>query len=227
MSTAATALSEQKVVRIGDVAPDFTADSSAGPIKFHDYINGKWAVLFSHPADFTPVCTTELGRVAQLKADWAKRNVVVIALSVDSVEAHKKWIADINDFNKVTVDYPIIADENRKVAVLYGMLDQTWIEQKSGLPVTVRSVYIIDPDKKVRIIITYPASTGRNFHEILRVIDSLQLAGSHKVATPADWERGKDTVVLPTISTEDAQKLFKKGVTVHRPWLRITPDPSV
>lgn len=217
---------EQKVIRIGDVAPDFDANTTKGHIKFHDYINGKWAVLFSHPADFTPVCTTELGRVAQLKEEWAKRNAVVIALSVDSVDNHTKWIADINDYNKVTVEYPIIADEDRKVAILYGMLDQSWIEQKTGMPVTVRSVYIIDPDKKVRIIITYPASTGRNFHEILRVIDSLQLAGSHKVATPADWERGKDTVVLPTVSTEDAQKLFQK-VNVYRPWLRTTPDPLI
>jgi len=215
----------QNSLRLGDTAPDFETDSSDGKIKFYEYLGDSWGVLFSHPRDFTPVCTTELGRVAQLKKKFEERNVKVIALSVDSPGNHGKWIKDINEIVGCTMNFPILADPDRKVSCLYDMLDQTHLED-SGLPFTVRSVFIIDPARKIRTIITYPASTGRNFDEILRVVDSLQLAGTHKVATPADWVKGKDCVVLPTVSTEDAKKMFPKGVTEVRPWLRTTPDPS-
>jgi alkyl hydroperoxide reductase subunit AhpC len=220
-------LAQQSILRIGDIAPNFKADTQLGEIDFYQYIGeGNWAILFSHPADFTPVCTTELGRVAQLKDQWAKRNVKVMALSVDSAVHHKEWCADIENLTKNTVNYPIIADEDRKISLLYGMLDASHIA-KTGLPYTVRSVFIIDPSHIIRTIISYPAPTGRNFDEILRVVDSLQLAFSHKVATPADWNRGKDTLVLPTVSTAEAKELFPKGVNELRPWYRVTPDPSV
>ena len=171
------------------------------------------------------MCTSELGRVAQLKGEFAKRNVKVAALSVDTLEHHTQWIADINDINQCSVEFPLIADTDRRVSILYGMLDRTHVH-KSGMPFTVRSVFVIDPSKIVKLIISYPAPTGRNFAEILRVIDSLQLATSHQVATPADWQKGKDTVVLPSVSTDKAKELFPKGVNVIRPWLRTTPDPS-
>lgn len=215
----------QNYIRIGDTAPDFTIDSQKGTIKWHDFIDKKWAVLFSHPRDFTPVCTTELGMVQKYAPEFDKRGVVYAAVSVDSVKHHEEWILDVNEINGVKLDYPIFADEERKISMLYGMLDQTHLNQ-AGLPLTVRAVYVIDPKKVVRLIIIYPASTGRNFDEIIRVIDSLQLADTHKVATPANWTKGSSCVVLPFISTEEAQKLFPKGVTVVKPWLRTTPDPS-
>ena len=218
-------LKTQHHIRIGDAAPDFTAQTQLGPLHWHSYIANSWAILFSHPQDFTPVCTSELGRVAQLKAEFARRNVKVAALSVDTLEHHDEWIRDINDINQCQVDFPLIADTDRTVAIRYGMLDQSHV-QKTGLPFTVRSLFVIDPQKVVKLIISYPAPTGRSFDEVLRVVDSLQLAVSHQVATPADWQRGKDTVVLPTVPTDKAKELFPKGVNVIRPWLRTTPDPS-
>jgi len=218
-------LKTQHVIRIGDKAPNFDADSQLGKINLYEYLGDGWGVIFSHPQDFTPVCTTELGRVAQLSAEWKARNIKPLALSVDTVEHHHSWIKDINEITKTQVDYPIIADTDRKVAILYGMLDQTHLSQ-TGQPFTVRNVFVIDPSKTVKLIISYPAPTGRSFDEILRVIDSLQLAVSHKCATPADWQKGKDVMVLPTVPTEEAQKLFPKGVNVVRPWLRTTPDPA-
>jgi len=219
-------LQQQNALRIGDVAPNFTAQTQLGELTLYDYIGeGNWSIFFSHPADFTPVCTTELGRVGQLKNEWAKRNVKVLALSVDSVEHHHEWVEDIEKLTTSAVNFPIVADIDRKISILYGMLDATHIA-KTGLPYTVRSVFIIDPSHIIRTIITYPAPTGRNFDEIIRVVDSLQLAFSHQVATPADWVKGKDTCILPTVSTEKAKELFPKGVNVLRPWFRITPDPS-
>jgi len=217
---------QQSVLRLGDKAPNFSAETSTGQIDFYNWLGSSWGVLFSHPADFTPVCTTELGRLSALTPEFEKRNVKVIALSVDTVEHHQQWIADINDVNGCNLKYPIISDADRKISCAYGMLDQNYLDNK-GMPATVRSVFVIDPARVVRLIISYPASTGRNFAEILRVIDSLQLAGTHKVATPADWERGKETVVLPSVPTDEAHKLFPRGVKVIRPWLRTTPDPSV
>lgn len=227
MSAAPTKYSDfvQNNLRLGDVAPDFEANSSLGPIKLYDYLGSGWGVMFSHPRDFTPVCTTELGRVAQLKKKFEEKNVKVLALSVDKLDEHGLWIKDINDIVGCNVDFPIIADADRRISCLYGMLNQDHLED-TGLPLTVRSVFIIGPDRKIKVMISYPASTGRNFDEILRVIDSLQLATSHKVATPADWTKGKDCVVLPNISTADAKVIFPKGVTEVRPWLRTTPDPS-
>jgi len=216
----------QQFLRLGDAAPNFDADTTQGKITFYDWIGDSWCVLFSHPRDFTPVCTTELGRVAQLKQRFADKNTKVIALSVDDVGHHGTWIQDINEITGCNVDFPIIADPDRKISCLYGMLDQTHLED-TGMPLTVRSVFIIGPDRKIKAMITYPASTGRNFDEILRVLDSLQLALSHKVATPADWQRGKECVVLPSVPTEEAKKLFSKGVKEVRPWMRVTPDPSV
>lgn len=227
MSAAPTKYSDfvQNNLRLGDTAPNFDADSSLGPINFYTYLGSSWGVLFSHPRDFTPVCTTELGRVAQLKQKFADRDVKVLALSVDKVDNHGGWIKDINEIGQCTVDFPILADSDRRISCLYGMLNQDHLEE-SGLPFTVRSVFIIGPDHKIKTMISYPASTGRNFDEILRVIDSLQLTLSHQVATPADWVKGKDCVVLPTIPTEEARKIFAKGVTEVRPYLRTTPDPS-
>jgi len=208
-------------LQLGDVVPDFTQASSEGEISFHKWAGDSWVVLFSHPADFTPVCTTELGTVASLKPEFEKRNVKVIALSVDSTEAHKGWITDINETQNTTVNYPIIADQDRKVADLYGMIHPNSLNN-----LTVRSVFIIDPNKKLRLTITYPASTGRNFAEILRVIDSLQLTDHHSVATPANWQDGDDCVVVPSIPTEEARKKFPKGVTEVKPYLRLTPQPN-
>lgn len=209
-------------IRLGDQAPDFTADSSMGMINFYDYLGDSWGILFSHPADFTPVCTTELGTAAKFKDDFDKRNVKMIALSVDGAESHAEWILDINETQNTTVNFPIIADEDKKVSTLYDM-----IHPNANSSLTVRSVYIIAPDKSVKLIITYPASTGRNFNELLRVIDSLQLTAYHKVATPADWKHGDKVVVSPAISTEDAKKIFPKGVEEVKPYLRLTPQPNL
>jgi alkyl hydroperoxide reductase subunit AhpC len=206
---------------LGDDAPNFKAKTSLGEIDFYEYLGDSWGVLFSHPADYTPVCTTELGKTASLKEEFAKRNVKVIALSVDSVESHKQWINDINETQDVEVTFPIIADENRSIAEAYDM-----IHPNASVNATVRSLFIIGPDKKIKLIITYPASTGRNFQEILRVIDSLQLTAYHSVATPADWKDGEDVVVLPAIKTEDIPAKFPKGFTLVKPYLRTTPQPN-
>ncbi|TYT71310.1 peroxiredoxin [Microcystis aeruginosa] len=208
-------------LQLGDIVPDFTQDSSAGPISFHQWVGDSWVVLFSHPADYTPVCTTELGTVASLKSEFERRNVKVIALSVDSAESHRGWINDINETQKTTVNYPIIADGDRKVSDLYGMIHPNSLNN-----LTVRSVFIIDPNKKLRLTITYPASTGRNFNEILRVIDSLQLTDNYQVATPANWTDGGDCVVVPSIPTEEARSKFPKGVEEIKPYLRMTPQPN-
>jgi len=208
-------------LRLGDDAPNFKAKTSLGEIDFYEYLGDSWGVLFSHPADYTPVCTTELGKTASLKEEFAKRNVKVIALSVDSVESHKLWINDINETQDVEVTFPIIADENRSIAEAYDM-----IHPNASVNATVRSLFIIGPDKKIKLIITYPASTGRNFQEILRVIDSLQLTAYHSVATPADWKDGEDVVVLPAIKTEDIPAKFPKGFTLVKPYLRTTPQPN-
>lgn len=208
-------------LRLGDTAPDFTAESSEGTIEFHKFLGDSWGVLFSHPADFTPVCTTELGRVSHLKSEFDKRNVKVIALSVDGVDSHKAWIKDINETQKTTVNYPIIADSDKKVSALYDM-----IHPNADNAFTVRSVFIIGPDKKIKLTITYPASTGRNFDEILRVIDSLQLTANHNVATPVDWKDGEDCVIVPSVSDEDAKKKFPKGWKTVKPYLRLTPQPN-
>jgi alkyl hydroperoxide reductase subunit AhpC len=208
-------------LQLGDIVPDFTQDSSEGPISFHQWVGDSWVVLFSHPADYTPVCTTELGTVASLKSEFERRNVKVIALSVDSAESHRGWINDINETQKTTVNYPIIADGDRKVSDLYGMIHPNSLNN-----LTVRSVFIIDPNKKLRLTITYPASTGRNFNEILRVIDSLQLTDNYQVATPANWTDGGDCVVVPSIPTEEARSKFPKGVEEIKPYLRMTPQPN-
>lgn len=208
-------------IRLGDDAPNFTAKTSKGEINFYEYLGNSWGVLFSHPADYTPVCTTELGRTAQLKAEFEKRNVKVLALSVDSLGKHEGWISDINETQNTTVDFPIIADEDRKVATAYDM-----IHPNASATATVRSLFIIGPDKKVKLFITYPASTGRNFYEVLRVIDSLQLTADYSVATPADWKEGEDVIVVPAVSTADAIKKFPKGVKEVKPYLRFTPQPN-
>jgi len=209
-------------IRLGDEAPNFTTESSEGTINFHEWLGDSWGILFSHPADYTPVCTTELGTVAKYKEDFEKRNVKVVALSVDGLESHKGWIKDINETQSTTVNFPIIADEDRKVSELYDM-----IHPNADSKLTVRSVFVIDNTKKVKLIITYPASTGRNFNELLRVIDSLQLTAYHKVATPANWEHGEDVVISPAISTEDAKGIFTKGVDEIKPYLRMTPQPNL
>ncbi|MFV9550966.1 peroxiredoxin [Algibacter sp. PT7-4] len=209
-------------IRLGDVAPNFIAKTSEGEINFHDWLGDSWGILFSHPADYTPVCTTELGTVAKYTDEFNKRNVKVVALSVDGLESHHGWIKDINETQNTTVNFPIIADEDRKVSELYDM-----IHPNADSKLTVRSVFVIDNDKKVKLIITYPASTGRNFDELLRVIDSLQLTTYHKVATPANWEHGDDVVISPAISTEDAKGIFTKGVNEIKPYLRMTPQPNV
>ncbi|MGE8546475.1 peroxiredoxin [Alcaligenes sp. Marseille-Q7550] len=209
-------------LRLGDTAPDFEQKSSVGTIKFHEFLGDSWGVLFSHPADFTPVCTTELGYTAKLADEFAKRNVKVLAVSVDDVDSHNQWINDINDTQKTTVNFPILADDDRKVADLYDM-----IHPNASTTATVRSVFIIDPAKKVRLIITYPASTGRNFNEILRVIDSLQLTDSHSVATPVNWEDGDDVIIVPSLKDPEVLKQkFPKGYTEIRPYLRVTPQPN-
>lgn len=209
-------------IRLGDKAPDFTADSSMGTINLYDYLGDSWGILFSHPADFTPVCTTELGTAAKFKVEFDKRNVKMLALSVDGIDSHKEWIKDINEVQHTTVNFPIIADEDKKVSDLYDM-----IHPNADNNLTVRSVFIIAPDKTVKLTLTYPASTGRNFYELLRVVDSLQLTAYHKVATPANWEHGQDVVVSPSIPTKEAIEMFDKGVEEIKPYLRMTPDPTV
>ena len=209
-------------LRLGDTAPDFTQDSSIGPISFHQWLGDSWGVLFSHPADFTPVCTTELGATAKLAEEFRRRNVKAIALSVDPVESHRGWIQDINETQDCEVNFPIIADPDRKVAELYDM-----IHPNASGTLTVRSVFIIDPNKKIRLMLTYPASTGRNFNEILRVIDSLQLTEYHSVATPANWESGDDVVIVPSLTDPEVLKQkFPKGYKAIKPYLRITPQPN-
>lgn len=209
-------------IRLGDEAPNFTANSTEGEINFHEWLGDSWGILFSHPADYTPVCTTELGTVAKYTDEFKERNVKVVALSVDGLESHKGWIGDINETQNTEVNFPIIADEDRKVSQLYDM-----IHPNADSKLTVRSVFVIGDDKKVKLIITYPASTGRNFDELLRVIDSLQLTAYHKVATPANWKHGEDVVVSPSIATEDIPELFPKGHTVVKPYLRTTPQPNI
>ena len=209
-------------LRLGDKAPNFKAVTTEGVIDFYEYLGDGWGVLFSHPADYTPVCTTELGKTAQLKDEFAKRNVKVLAVSVDPLDKHKGWVGDINETQHTTVTFPIIADEDKQVATLYDM-----IHPNASATTTVRSLFIIGPDKTVKLIITYPASTGRNFVEVLRVIDSLQLTANYSVATPADWKAGEDVIVSNTIPTEDALKKFPKGVKVVKPYLRYTPQPDL
>lgn len=210
-------------LRLGDIAPDFVQDSSLGPIRFHEWLGNSWGVLFSHPADFTPVCTTELGLTAKLKGEFAKRGVKVIALSVDPVESHTKWIEDINASQHTTVNFPILADADRKVSELYDL-----IHPNASTTATVRSLFVIDPAKKIRVVITYPASTGRNFDEILRVIDSLQLTDSHSVATPGNWKHGDDVVIVPSVhDPEVIKEKFPKGFVAVKPYLRITLQPNL
>ena len=208
-------------LRLGDTVPDFTQDSSMGEISFHDWAGDSWVVLFSHPADYTPVCTTELGEVAKLRSEFDKRNVKTIALSVDDADSHKGWIGDIDETQSTKVDYPILADADKKVSDLYDM-----IHPNADAKVTVRSVFIIDPNKKLRLTLTYPPSTGRNFPEILRVIDSLQLTDNYSVATPVNWKDGEDVVVSPKIPTDEAKQKFPKGVEEIKPYLRMTPQPN-
>jgi thioredoxin-dependent peroxiredoxin len=207
-------------VRLGDLAPDFTAETTEGPVQFHDWKAGKWAVLFSHPRDFTPVCTTELGAVSALKAEFEKRNTKVIGLSVDGVTDHHRWKQDIADVTGHALNFPLIADPDRTIAGLYDM-----IHPNASDTATVRSVFIIGPDNKVKLTLTYPASTGRNFVELLRVIDSLQLTANHAVATPADWKQGEDVIIVPAVSDDDARARFPKGFVAKKPYLRVTAQP--
>jgi alkyl hydroperoxide reductase subunit AhpC len=208
-------------LRLGDVAPNFKANTTAGEIDFYEYLGDGWGILFSHPADYTPVCTTELGKTALLQDEFAKRNTKVLALSVDSLDRHAGWVDDINETQNVSVGFPIIADEDKSIAHAYGMIHPNASEN-----FTVRSLFIIGPDKKVKLTLTYPASTGRNFVEVLRVLDSLQLTAHHSVATPANWSEGEDVIVVPAISTEAAIEKFPKGVKVVKPYLRYTPQPN-
>ncbi|MBC7616266.1 MAG: peroxiredoxin [Pedobacter sp.] len=208
-------------LRIGDTAPNFKAITSIGEIDFYEYLGDSWGVLFSHPADYTPVCTTELGKTASLKPEFDQRNVKVLALSVDSAESHKGWISDINETQNTNVEFPIIADQDKKIADAYDM-----IHPNASETMTVRSLFVISPDKKVKLMIIYPASTGRNFVEVLRVIDSLQLTAKYSVATPADWKDGEDVIVMNSIKTEDIPAKFPKGYTVIKPYLRTTPQPN-
>jgi thioredoxin-dependent peroxiredoxin len=208
-------------LRLGDTAPNFQAKTTAGDIDFYEYLGTSWGILFSHPADYTPVCTTELGKTALLQEEFAKRNVKVLALSVDPLDKHLSWVNDINETQHVTVGFPIIADDERKVALQYD-----FIHPNASATATVRSLIVIAPDKTVKLIITYPASTGRNFVEVLRVVDSLQLTANYSVATPADWKEGEDVIVVPAVSTEDALKKFPKGVKIVKPYLRYTPQPN-
>jgi thioredoxin-dependent peroxiredoxin len=209
-------------LHLGDTVPDFKAATTVGDISFHDYLGDSWGILFSHPADYTPVCTTELGRTAQLKDEFDKRNVKVLAVSVDPLDKHHGWVNDINETQNTTVNFPIIADADRNVATLYDM-----IHPNASATATVRSLFIIGPDKKLKLSLTYPASTGRNFVEVLRVLDSLQLTANHSVATPADWKQGDDVIVVPAVSTEDAEKRFPKGLKIVKPYLRYTPQPDL
>ena len=209
-------------LRLGDTAPNFKAQTSEGEIDLYEYLGNGWGILFSHPADYTPVCTTELGKTALLKDEFAKRNVKVLAVSVDPLERHAGWVNDINETQNVKVDFPLIADSERNVATLYDM-----IHPNASATATVRSLFIIGPDKLVKLVITYPASTGRNFVEVLRVVDSLQLTANYSVATPADWKAGEDVIVVPAVTTEDAIKKFPKGVKIVKPYLRYTPQPNL
>jgi len=209
-------------LRLGDTAPNFKAKTTAGDIDFYEYLGNSWGVLFSHPADFTPVCTTELGKTALLTEEFKKRNVKVLAVSVDPMYKHLGWVNDINETQNCFVNFPLIADDDRNVATLYDM-----IHPNASETFTVRSLFVIGPDKKIKLMITYPASTGRNFYEVSRVIDSLQLTANYSVATPADWKTGEDVIVVPAVSTDDAVKKFPKGVKVVKPYLRYTPQPNV
>jgi alkyl hydroperoxide reductase subunit AhpC len=208
-------------IRLGDEAPDFTAESTEGPISFYDYLGDSWGVLFSHPKDFTPVCTTELGMVSKLKPEFDKRNVKVVGLSVDPLDSHEKWAGDIEETQGAKLNFPLLADPDHKVSDLYDM-----IHPNANDTLTVRSVFIVGPDKKVKLIITYPASTGRNFDEILRVIDSLQLTAGYQVATPVNWKEGEDVIIVPAVSDEDAKAKFPKGWKALKPYLRVTPQPN-
>ena len=208
-------------LRLGDTAPDFTAETTAGPISLHQWIGDSWAILFSHPRDFTPVCTTELGYVARLKPEFDRRGVKVLGLSIDPVESHKKWLQDIKETQGYLPDYPLVADPERKVANLYGMIHPSHDEVY-----TVRTVFVIDPKKKIRLMITYPQTAGRNFDEILRVLDSLQLTDGYKVATPVNWKHGEDVIIVPAVSDEEAKKQFPKGWRALKPYLRLTPQPT-
>ena len=209
-------------LHLGEVAPNFTAQTTAGNIDFHEWLGNSWGILFSHPADFTPVCTTELGKTSLLMDEFARRNVKVLALSVDPMEKHTGWIKDINETQNCSVNFPLVADPERKVAMLYDMIHPFASEN-----FTVRSLFVIGPDKKIKLMITYPQSTGRNFVEILRVVDSLQLTANYSVSTPADWKHGEDVIVVPAISTEDAKKKFPKGLKIVKPYLRYTPQPDL
>lgn len=219
--------SQRRFLRIGDQAPNFSAATTSGDLDLYNWAGDKWVVLFSHPADYTPVCTTELGRLQSLLPEFEKRNVKVLGLSCDPIEDHEGWVQDIVEVTPCIdeISFPIIADEDRSVAALYDMLDQTNITN-DGLPLTVRSVFVIGPDRQVKLMLTYPASTGRNFDELIRCIDSLQLTHDYKVATPVDWKHGDQCVVVPSISTDDAKKMFPKGINVVKPYLRMTPDPK-
>jgi thioredoxin-dependent peroxiredoxin len=208
-------------LRLGDIAPNFKAKTTAGDIDFYEFLGDSWGILFSHPADYTPVCTTELGKTALLQEEFRKRNVKVLAVSVDPLDKHFAWVNDINETQHCNVDFPIIADEDRNVSTLYDM-----IHPNASETFTVRSLFVIGPDKKVKLMITYPASTGRNFHEVLRVVDSLQLTSGYSVATPADWKEGEDVIVALSVNTEDAIKKFPKGVNIVKPYLRYTPQPN-
>ncbi|MEW6467814.1 MAG: peroxiredoxin [Bacteroidota bacterium] len=211
---------ETKTIRLGDTAPDFTAETTIGKISFHDWLGDNWGILFSHPADFTPVCTTELGYMSKIKKDFTSRNVKVIALSVDPIESHQKWINDIEETQNCQVNFPMIADPERKVAMLYDMIHPNASEK-----LTVRSVFVIGPDKKIKLMITYPASTGRNFEELLRVVDSLQLTAKYSLATPANWKKGEDCIIVPSLSDEEAVKKFPKGFKRIKNYLRVTAHP--
>ena len=208
-------------LHIGDTAPDFEAETTEGPIRFHEYIDGKWGVLFSHPKNFTPVCTTELGYTAKLKSEFDKRNVAVLGLSIDGLDDHERWSKDIEETQGTALNFPLIADKDRKVALLYDM-----IHPNASDTMTVRTVFVIGPDKKIKMSLNYPASTGRNFDEILRVIDSLQLTATHKVATPVNWKSGEDVIIVPAVSDEDAKKQYPDGWKAPRPYLRIVPQPK-
>lgn len=209
-------------LRIGDLAPNFEQDSTAGKINFHNWLGSSWGILFSHPKDFTPVCTTELGALAKLRPEFDKRNVRILGLSVDTVSDHEKWVDDIEETQGVALNFPLLADPDRKVAVLYNM-----IHPAADSTATVRSVFVIDASKKIRLIVTYPASTGRNFDEILRVVDSLQLTDKYKVATPVNWKSGEDVIIVPSLSTADADKLFPTGYRTVKPYLRVTRQPDL
>ncbi len=208
-------------LQLGDIAPDFTQESTVGPIHFHDWIGNGWAVLFSHPADFTPVCTTELGEAARLKPEFTKRNVKIIGLSVDPLEKHERWIADIGETQGTPLNFPLLADADRSVSTLYGL-----IHPNADSTATVRSVFVIDPNKKVRLVLTYPASTGRNFVELLRTIDSLQLTDNFKVATPVNWKHGEDVIITPAVNDEEAKLRFPEGWVTVKPYLRLVKQPE-